>query len=112
MSQARGLSEPGPHSAHCVSASWPCFVLGPLPPCSGLCMCPFFFVLSCMFLTYICPCATPVRVVSRICSALVLAHVAPDGPGLRAALLVALSQDPLKPSCPQGLGMVVGGWPL
>lgn len=38
--------------------------------------------------------------------------MAPDGPGLRAALLVALSQDPLKPGSPWESGMVVEGWPL
>lgn len=81
-------------------------------------MCPLFFVLSCMSPACICPHAASGNLMPRICFTLVLARMGPDGPGLLAALPVALSQEPLKPGCPAGVSvstglvMVEGGWPL
>lgn len=74
------------------------------PTLCGLCMCPFIFVLPCMSACP-CPCTTTGKVVPTIHFALVLAQVAPDGPGVRAALPMALSQDALKPGCSVGISV-------
>lgn len=73
-------------------------------------MCLFFFVLSCMSPTCVCPCATSGKVGHRVCFALVLTQMGLDGPGLLAALPVTLSRELLKPGCPVGVSVSTGAW--